>query len=226
MHKARSPGSGAYRIAVPSFDFRPARRFGGSSCGPSAARTVVSLACPEGAAAVGLRRPLRDWRSCRGFTLIEILVVVAILAIVAAALALAVGGSGERRLEHEAERLRALLGQACERAELSGREIGATLTANGYGFRLLGLDGWRAFAQDGPLRPRTWPGGMQVELSREGRPLRLAGSDDAPPQLVCFSSGEQTPFTLTLALGDVPARYRLSADGTGATTLERVEGRR
>jgi len=69
-----------------------------------------------------------------GFSLIEILVVIVILAVTAAAVTLAVGDVGERRLARDAERLQALLGYACEQAELSGRQIGLSLDRDGYRF--------------------------------------------------------------------------------------------
>jgi len=158
-------------------------------------------------------------RGTRGFTLIELLVVVAIVGIVVLALTLSLGGSERRRVEREAERFQALLGHACVQAELGGREIGVVLAADGFSFRLLSGSDWQDMPADGELRPRRWIDGLRTELSREGRAVDLARADDAAPQLVCFSSGELTPFALTLALGD-GARYRVSGadDATLKTT--------
>ena len=164
-----------------------------------------------------------------GFTLLEVLVVVVITAVLVAALTLSVGATSERQLANASERFQALLGHACSQAELSGREIGAVIGADGYTFLRLDGDGWRALADDGELRARRWPTGMRVELSHEGRPVALATAlatapaQQQSPQLVCFSSGEATPFTLVLALGEVPMRYRLKGDEDGTLTADRIE---
>jgi len=194
-------------------------------------RAIVSIAVPGNrphvrrasrascSRAFHIRWPIPHAARAGGFTLLELLVVIVIVGVLAAALVLAVGGTGERRLAGSAERFQALLGHACGEAELGGREFGVLIDAGGYAFRRLDGADWHEPPKSGELRPRRWPDGMQVELSRDGRPLALADAASTAPQLVCFSSGELTPFTLTLALGDA-VRYRVtgSDDGTLATT--------
>ena len=162
-------------------------------------------------------------RASRGFTLIEILVVVAIVGVLALVVTLSVTGSAERRVRREAERFETLVGQACEQAELAGREIGVVVGEDGYGFRLMAGDDWIDYPADSVLRPRAWPGGLSVALAREGRPVDIGAAGSTMPQLVCFSSGERTPFALTLALGDAP-RFRVIADDT-TLAVERIGAR-
>jgi general secretion pathway protein H len=164
-------------------------------------------------------------RPSTGFTLIELLVVLVIAAVLAAALVVAVAGSSERRLANAAEQFGALLGQACSEAELTGREIGLSVAADGYAFSRLDADAWRAFGRDGALRARAWPAGLRFELSRAGRPLQLATAGHDAPQIVCFSSGELTPFALELSLGDAPA-YRVEGTDDGRVETRRAEARR
>jgi general secretion pathway protein H len=163
-------------------------------------------------------------RAALGFSLIEVLVVVAIVGVLALVITLSVTGSGERQVRREADRFEALVGQACEQAELGGREIGIVVGDRGYAFRLMAGNDWVDFPAGSPLRPRQWVGGLSVVLTREGRLVDLGGSTDATPQLVCFSSGERTPFALTLALGDAP-HFRVVADETALRT-ERVGAKR
>jgi len=158
-----------------------------------------------------------------GFTLIEILVVLVIVGVLALAIGIGIAtAGGERQLAREAERLQALVTYACTRAELSGREIGVRVDAEGYAFTMLGLDGWMADEQQGELRPRRWVRGLGVEMLRDGRPMRAADAAGETPQIVCFSSGELSPFVLRLALGDVATRYELSGRADGRIGLQRT----
>ena len=184
---------------------------------------------PAGTGRPAIVRPAsrRSARSAQGgFTLLEVLVVVVITAILVAALTLSVGATGERQLANASERFQALLGHACNEAELTGRELGAVVSVGGYAFRRLDGDTWRDVYSDGELRARQWPAGLHLEFTREGQPLELAAPQHDAPQLVCFSSGELTPFALTLALGDTPVRYRIEGADDGTLKSARIESPR
>jgi general secretion pathway protein H len=166
-------------------------------------------------------------RAVRAFTLIELLVVVVIIGVLALALTIAVGSAdGERRLAHEAESFAARLGYACNRAELTGREIGVALTLDRYAFTTFEIDAWAPLAGVTELRERPWVAGLGAELVRERERVVVDEKSPQQPQIVCYSSGELTPFTLTLALGEVPARYRVSGEPNGAIAVARVDAPR
>ena len=158
-----------------------------------------------------------------GFTLIEILVVVVIIAVLALAVTLSIAtAGGERQLTRESERLQALIEHACTEAELTGREIGVRVSRSGYAFSMLGFQGWMASEQKDELRPRSWVPGMQVALYRDGREMRLADNEAELPQIVCFSSGELSPFVMRLQLGDAPNRYEVRGQADGRVDVETV----
>ena len=165
--------------------------------------------------------PIPHSRPPPGFTLIELLVVVVIVGVLAAALVLSIGASSERVLDNTVERFQALLGQACEHAELTGREIGVVVTTAGYTFQQLDGSEWRALGTSAELRARSWPDGLRIELGHAGRTLELSTPEQGTPQLVCFSSGEMTPFASTFALGD--ARMRIVGNEDGTLSSEQVE---
>jgi general secretion pathway protein H len=73
-------------------------------------------------------------------------------------------------------------------------------------------------------RPRPWPSGLRFELTRAGRPLQPLTPKEQAPQVVCFSSGELTPFALELALGDAP-RYRIEGMDDGRIEARRLEAK-
>ncbi len=154
-----------------------------------------------------------------GFTLLEILVVVAIMAVLAVALTLAVGGNVERQLDASADQFRARLSHACDEAQLGGREIGVALGGEGYAFARLDGDRWQGFGRNDELRDRAWPPGLRVMLERDGRVLTLGGVAARVPQVVCFSSGELTPFMLSLQLGEPPVQRRILGSADGAVSV-------
>lgn len=97
----------------------------------------------------------------RGFTLIEILVVIAILGVAAAAAALSISTSDARLLQEETARLGALFRIAQNEARVSGRTLVWEADRTGYRFRPLPLPYEAAEAprdwNDEILRERRWP---------------------------------------------------------------------
>lgn len=160
------------------------------------------------------------------FSLIEVLVVLVIVSVLALAVSISIASAGgERQLTREAERLQALIEHACRQAELGGREIGLRIGSQGYAFAMLGFQGWMLAERKDELRPHDWVAGLRLELLRDGRPVDLLDNAAESPQLVCFSSGELTPFLLRMELGDVGMRYELRGDVQGSVALKRVEVR-
>lgn len=89
----------------------------------------------------------------RGFTLLELLLVVALIGIVTGVVALSVGG-GERSLREESERLAALFHIAQSEARVSGRTLVWEADLSGYSFRHLGND---QELREELSRKRSWP---------------------------------------------------------------------
>ncbi|MBF0625657.1 MAG: GspH/FimT family pseudopilin [Magnetococcales bacterium] len=146
--------------------------------------------------------------SSRGFTLFELLVVLAVLSVVLLFslpnLRLSREGDAGRL---EGERLRALLQLAGEEAVLGQTRVGVWFHREGFAF--LRPDEaepdpdqarWIPISE-GPLRPRTLPDGLWLELTVEGRGIPLArvrSEASLTPHLLLFDSGENQPFLLKL----------------------------
>ena len=152
-----------------------------------------------------LLRPLRT--SCkaslllaarsRGFTLVEILVVVAILAIGAAVVVAALDGDERGSLEREARRFAGALEHAALRAQLRHETLGVSATATEAGsawrFWSRGADGrWQAL-EDDVLAARTLPAPLSIA------PLELASRRLAPDAIVPLRpSGRNDPYAFAL----------------------------
>ena len=166
-------------------------------------------------------------RRTGGFTLIEILVVVIIIGVIAAATVLAVSLTGrDRDLDKESNRLFALFNYAREQAELQTREYGVLFKDDGYEF--LSYDvrkaAWRSITEDDALEPRKLPDGLSFKLTLEGRPVVLtrpanANPKDKTPQLVIFSSGDLAAFAATLERDGGVRSVTITQDEKGAVTL-------
>ena len=94
-----------------------------------------------------MQRRLRQGMA--GFTLLEVLVVVTLIAIVGAAVGLAIGGRGDSELEAGAERLLGALNHAREAAVVSGRPYGLFITPTAYEMVVFDGVAWHSAAAGG-----------------------------------------------------------------------------
>jgi general secretion pathway protein H len=163
----------------------------------------------------------------RGFTLLEILIVVLLVGIITSFAVLSIGSRAlDDRLDTEARRLNELFQLAADEAVLQGIELGFTHTAEGYAFLAL-KDGQWLQAEEGVLRPRPLVEPFYLQLRVEGRTVPPAGleKNDEPlkPQVMLLSSGEATAFNLELRARDFGIYYRLEGDALGRIQLARKE---
>lgn len=157
----------------------------------------------------------------RGFTLIEILVVVAIVAVISAAALLSVNiAGGDRAAEREARRLAELTRLACERASSTGRDYGLHAGQASYGFSRAQGGKW-LLENGGELRTRDLPGAFALTLESEGHPVRLEESLSEKPVAICAASGELSAFRAQVAASRDIA-YEVRGEVDGALSVARV----
>jgi general secretion pathway protein H len=167
----------------------------------------------------------------RGFTLVEILVVVVIMAVVISLAVLSIGTTGrDSQLDEESRRIQGLVDVLHERALLEGRDFGVRVEPNAYEFVVYDAfrDRWLTLGQEGEFRRRELPKGVTFELEMDSvmvvlkTPDRTFSTADPPPppQVAIAASGEGTPFRLTLTRESSQARAAVSGDAFGKTTYQ------
>jgi len=137
----------------------------------------------------------------RGFTLIELMVVLVIIGICTAGIGLGLGSllDPARQLRLESERLAQRLQVARDEARIDGRPIRWQASAEGYRFSRRDGEGWVELRRDDLLRPQQWQThGMKVE-----------------PTAVIELSPEWIGVPWELALSLDGRRLRLRDDGSG-----------
>lgn len=157
---------------------------------------------------------------CRGFTLLELLVVILIIGIIISFASLSVGQQASRALQDEAERIHSLLRLAGEESVLQGRELAMQFSPEGYQFMTLDGADWIPVEEDRLFREREFPPNLELELVMEGVETDLHDREN-PPRIFVLSSGEMTPFVLNIGILDGEA-YTLQGDIIGNLTLART----
>ncbi len=142
-------------------------------------------------------------KGTRGFTLVEILVVVVIVGI---GLSITVSNlfvSDEERVRQEAERLIALIEKTRDQAAFSGYPIAMRLTDQGVAFLERDPNSIEAKwidATSGSLKPRAWRDGVTATLAVSGTNMASAARGSTDQQVVTFlPAGVGVPFTLRVA---------------------------
>jgi general secretion pathway protein H len=162
----------------------------------------------------------------KGFTLVEILVVVVIMAIVISLAILSVGTTGrDTQLDEESRRIEGLVGLLHERALLEGRDFGLRIEPSAYEFVVYDpiRDRWMPLDQEQEFRHRELPKGISFQLQLDSqivviKPIdRTLAGDQAPPgpQVAIAASGEGTPFRLTLLRDGTTAKASVDGDALG-----------
>jgi len=135
----------------------------------------------------------------RGFTLLEVLVVVAIIVICSSLLMIAMPGEAALA-DKEARRLAALVEAATSEARASGQPIAWTAERTGYSFWQRSEEGeWQRFPSESPYRTRTLGGAIAVE----GAAVTLMPYGLQPPFEAVIRSGGTQIILRSGALGRV-----------------------
>ena len=189
-----------------------------------------------------------------GFTLLEVMLVLLIMGLATGAVVLSYSGeNGQDLLKKQTQRLQVVFNMASDYAVLNQRQLGLRVEDDDNRYYFMYLDEeqeWQKLELDNTFAEHTLPEMFSLELYLTGLPWETEGNlfssgvfdeelsvsnegvqigteEDKkldPPQIFIFSSGEITPFSITLAFepdfgNELPTYFRVNGqDSTPLTT--------
>ncbi|MBD8514848.1 type II secretion system minor pseudopilin GspH [Photobacterium sp. 2_MG-2023] len=177
-------------------------------------------------------------RAAAGFTLIELMLVLVLLATSAVAVVMTLPAPKNEVLKEESQRFYYLVQLLGEDAMLNGRDYGVRVDRQGYQFFELDPKGWQPLKDSRYFSEVTLPDtlGMEVKVGSDAwqdedrlfEPGSLfdedlfASEEDEkakPPQIIVMSSGEYTPFTVSFDASGEGDIWTVEADEVGQLHL-------
>lgn len=166
----------------------------------------------------------------KGFTLVEILVVMLIIAVIISLAVLSVSSTGrDSQLDAESRRIEGLVDLLHERALLEGRDFGLRIEPAAYEFVAYDArrNRWLMMDQDNEFRHRELPKGISFQLQLDSQTVviktidrNLSNGDPPGPQIAIAASGEGTPFRLILLRDATHAKAVVDGDALGKVSRE------
>ena len=148
----------------------------------------------------------------RGFTLLELLIVVVIAGITLGLITLNAMPSERQSLQTEAQRIALLMQLARDEAIVRNQPIAFEALQDGYRFLVRENGEWLLLPPDELLRERTF------ERSPMLLTINPVQNPDVPNRVVFGREPVDRPFVMTLTSGDSQAA--IHADGIGHFTVE------
>lgn len=145
-----------------------------------------------------------------GFTLVEMMIAVALMALFAGATIFTISSVGQASAD-TASRLASRLAAARDMSIVSGHPVGGWVTASGYGFEQLRAQEWQPFTE-GPFAAADWERGTSVSFG---------GNEQGHGRVRFDTLGvPQQPLVVRIASGGRTAEVRVSA--TGDVSVEQL----
>jgi|TARA_B100000768_G_C11259829_1_gene368244 general secretion pathway protein H len=168
-------------------------------------------------------------RTARGFTLIEILVVMLVIGIAVAVIGFSFSTSNSYYSANAyAQRVAQRIEMARDRAIQSNSEWGMFVEEDNYRFANFDpINGeWFDFTNK-PFNAEKTNYTLNFKVTIEDYPGQVESDDEELPDLIFFSSGEVSPFALDLKIDELPgATWNFQSDGFSQVRAEQLNNSR
>ncbi|PTA48532.1 type II secretion system protein GspH [Shewanella morhuae] len=181
-----------------------------------------------------------------GFTLMEVMLVILLMGLTAAAVTMSIGNSGpQQSLDRTAQQFIAATEMVLDETVLSGQFMGIVIEKTSYQFVFYKDGKWLPLDEDRLLSEKEMEQGVVMNLVLDGLPLVQEDEEDdswfeepliepssddkkkhPEPQIMLFPSGEMSAFELTfIAKTDKrqQAEALVAGDALGRLTLGRPD---
>ena len=146
-----------------------------------------------------LRLRLKFRRQARGFTLLELMIVIMIMGLLLTMATMSVSTSSDKSLETESRRFATLIKLASDEAIMNARPMAVQINAKVYQFS---LDG-EVESKDPIFRPREIADHMQINVTIEDEKVDFERLDEGTfANIYILPSGEMTPFSVIFSQDD------------------------
>ncbi|MCU7995875.1 type II secretion system minor pseudopilin GspH [Shewanella glacialipiscicola] len=181
-----------------------------------------------------------------GFTLMEVMLVMLLMGLTAAAVTMSIGNSGpQQALDRTAQQFIAATEMVLDETVLSGQFMGIVIEKTSYQFVFYKDGKWQPLDEDRLLSEKEMEPGVVMNLVLDGLPLVQEDEEDnswfeepliepssddkkkhPEPQIMLFPSGEMSAFELTfIAKTDKrqQAEALVTGDALGRLTVGRAD---
>lgn len=154
---------------------------------------------------------LMSQRQMKGFTLLELMVVILIMGLLLTMATMSVNTSSDKSLETEARRFATLIKLASDETIMNVRPMAVQVNAKGYQYS---LDG-EVENNDPIFRPREVADHIQISATIENEKIDFETLDEGTfANIYVLPSGEMTPFSVIFSQDDGLA-YEVVGDFMG-----------
>lgn len=165
-----------------------------------------------------MAKPIQP-KTMRGYTLIEILIVLFIISIVTSVALLSIGRNENKRVATFANELMQTLTLAEEQAILQPIVLGLSLQRQSLQFKTFEAVNdkkktWVAL-NDAILTKLRIPTDIQVDIEINGQHISSSESDNKTPQIIISTNGDVTPFTIYVGKKGEHPRYAVIGEADG-----------
>lgn len=149
----------------------------------------------------------------RGFSLLELLMVIFIIGLVYGVVTVSISTVGADPLDKQIERLRYSVQVGQTEAIVRSQPVAIGFTHTGYRFYTLKGKAWQVLESERLLQAYTLPDHVDAELMLEGISVVLTEAPPEKPHVFILPTGESSPFVYQLQAGGERRRIRFNALG-------------
>ncbi|MFV2059782.1 MAG: type II secretion system minor pseudopilin GspH [Gammaproteobacteria bacterium] len=159
----------------------------------------------------------------KGFTLIELMVVVAVISVVMGSVVLSIGDGGKLdRLEIEAKRMSALIKLLSDEAILKNKEYAIVVDETEYDFQALDKnEKWKPLTGDPVFHKRKLVENSKIEMVLEDFDVDFGAQKESEDvKIFLLSSGEMSPFEIKIIDLNSEMYFLITGSIVGALEIE------